>query len=132
MVLSAIAGGLAFLMLVVYLAIIRSQGDGPELRVILIASCIAAAGSCAVAAAWPASPHRRLVLMTAAAGGLISLGIIGMWSIGLPLFVGGVLATIGSIRLAHSIGRNGPSRLPALAAGIAGFLLPVAVLFTPR
>jgi|GEM_PF-5930280 len=131
-VLAAIAAGLAFVMVVVYLVIIRSQGDGVGLRVLLIASCIAAAGTCAIAAAWLSIPQRRLVMMAAAAGGLISLGIIGMFSIGFPLFIGGVLATIGSVRLARSIGTAGPSRLPALAAGVAGFLLPVAVLFTPN
>lgn len=130
-VLAAIAAGLSFVMVGVYLAIIWNQGDGLGLRVLLIASCMIGAGLCAAAAAWWSIPQRRLVMMAAAAGGLISLGIIGMYSIGFPLFIGGVLATIGSVRLARSIGRAGPPRLPALAAGVAGFLLPVAVLFTP-
>ncbi len=130
-VLAAIAAGLAFVMVVVYLVIIRNQGNGVGVRVLLIASCIAAAGACAAAAAWWSIPQRRLLMMAVAAGGLISLGIIGMFSIGFPLFIGGVLATIGSARLASSIGRAGPSRLPAMAARVAGFLLPVAVLFTP-
>lgn len=131
-VLAAIAAGLAFVMVMVYLVIIANQGNGAGLRVVLIASCIAAAGACAVAAAAWSIPRRRLPMMAAAAGGLISLGIIGMFSIGFPLFIGGVLATIGSAQLAGSIGRGGPSRLPALAAGVAAFLLPVAVLFTPN
>ena len=131
-ILAAVAAGIAFVMVVVYLLLIQNQGDGMGLRVLLISSCIAAAGACAAGAAWSSSPHRRLVLMAAAAGGLISLGIIGMWSIGFPLFIGGVLATIGAVRLASSIGHAGRSRLPAVAAGVAAFLLPVAVLFTPR
>ena len=131
-ILATVAAVLAFVMVVVYLIVIKNQGDGMGLRVPLVASCVAVAGACAAAAAWSSSPHRRLVLMAAAAGGLLSLGIIGMWSIGLPLFIGGVLTTIGSVRLARSVGRAGPSRLPALAMGVAAFLLPVAILFAPR
>ncbi len=131
-ILAAVAAGIAFGMVVIYLLLIRRQGDGIGLRVLLVASCVLAAGTCAAGAVWSASRQRRLVLMAAAAGGLTSLGIIGMWSIGLPLFIGGVLMIIGSVRLAHALRGAGRSRLPALAASVAAFFLPVAVLFTPR
>ncbi len=131
-ILAAISAGIAFVMVVVYLLVIRSQGDGMGIRVFVVSSCIAAAGACAAGASWSSSPQRRLVLMAAAAGGLISLGIIGMWSIGFPLFVAGVLMTVGSLRMAPSVERSRGSRLRALVAGIMAFLLPVAILFTPR
>ncbi len=97
-ILASIAAGIAFAMDVVYLIVIRNQGDGMGIRVLVVASLIAAAGACAAGAARSASPDRRLVLMSGAAGGLISLGILGMFSIGLPLLIAGVLATIGAAR----------------------------------
>ncbi len=40
----------------------------------------------------------RQALRAAAAGGLIGLGVIGLFSIGLPLFVAGVLAAMATLQ----------------------------------
>jgi hypothetical protein len=64
-------------------------------------------------------------------GALLGLVAAGILSIELPLLTAGVLATVGAARLAGSL-PVGASRLPALTAGVIGFLVPWSILIGLR
>ncbi len=92
------AAAIATVMVVVYLAIITSQGEDDWGVVAVFAVLI---GSCAVAAAVGSLlPYGtvRTCLLTGAAATLLVVGILGIFSIGLPLLVAGWLATGAAIR----------------------------------
>jgi hypothetical protein len=58
-----------------------------------------------------------------AAAGLLVLGVVGLWSVGLPLLVAGVLATIAAIRALE-----GPDRSRRVLSEIAAAVIAVTVL----
>jgi hypothetical protein len=104
-----------------YLAIIFSQEPIEAGRTVFVAAFILGSAVCALGAAFgPAAA--RPVLAAAASGGLVTLGILGMFSIGLPLLVAGALAIVAWVRVA----RGGGARLGLLCA--AAFLAAGAVL----
>jgi hypothetical protein len=65
----------------------------------------------------------RTAMRGAAAGGLLVLGVIAAFSIGLPLIVGGILAGIAAARSARP-----PGRFAATLLGFAAAFVAVAVL----
>jgi hypothetical protein len=93
-----------------YLAIIRSQGlgePGDWVTVTVVASAILAFAACAGVAALapgPTLPARRVLLLVATVG-LFVMGVLGIFSIGLPLLVAGVLCLIAWTRTAAATGR---------------------------
>jgi hypothetical protein len=108
-----------------YLGIIVSQDPVEWGRVILVAGAILLAGAAAgVAALAHLRVATRLVLLAAAAGGLLSLGVLGLFSIGLPLFVAGVLSEISWQRVWAGTGdrRLAPSLLTFVAAALLPFV----------
>lgn len=100
----AIAAGTA----VTYVMIIRAQGthsvtEGTVLSVFIgISACAVAAGVGAFAGDAP----RRFNLLLAATLGLFLFGLMGIFSIGLPLLVGGVLTLIEVVRLRPLVGKG--------------------------
>jgi hypothetical protein len=116
-----------------YLGIIRSQGDGFDSRVVLIALYIAATSGFAFAGALAnATPFTRLVVLGTAAGGLLALGLLAIFSIGLLLLVAGSLSAAAWVRFAASLRPvpNGAPLASAAAAIAAGALLIAGVALT--
>jgi hypothetical protein len=111
-----------------YLAIIVGQGSIEWARTIVVAAFIFGSAVCALGVAFgPAAA--RPVLAAAASGGLVTLGILGMFSIGLPLLVAGALAVVAWVRVA----RGGGARLWLLYAGVflaAGATLVAGIALT--
>jgi hypothetical protein len=110
---------------VVYIGVIRSQGSGPPdwLTVPFVASYMVAASLALLVSQWPGfASGARASLRAAAAGGLLVLGFLGAFSIGLPLLLAGVLAAIAAVTTASRV------RGAALAAVPVAALLAVAVL----
>ena len=94
-----------------YLAIIRSQGPGEPgdwVTVTVVASAILVFAACAGVAALAAgpTPSTRRVLLLIATTGLFVLGILGIFSIGLPLLVAGILCLIAWTRTAIAPGQT--------------------------
>jgi transcriptional regulator GlxA family with amidase domain len=111
-----------------YVAIILSQDPIEWARTIVVAAFILACALCALGGAFgPASS--RPVLAAAASGGLVTLGVLGLFSIGLPLLVAGVLAILAWVRVAHGTG----ARVGFLCAGafvVAGAALVAGIALT--
>ncbi len=86
-----------------YLAIIRAQGPGEPgdwVTVTVVASVILVLAACAGVAAVAAgpTPSTRRVLLLIATAGLFVMGVLGIFSIGLPLLVAGILCLIAWTR----------------------------------
>jgi hypothetical protein len=92
------AAAISLVMVAVYISLIASQGESDWNIVIVIAVLIGSAGAAAaVGSLLPYGPV-RVGLLTVSAATLIVLGLIGIFSIGLPLLVAGWLATGAAIR----------------------------------
>jgi hypothetical protein len=92
------AGALVLITLALYVVVIMQQSSAEPVRVgaVVVLLLAALAGVGGVIGAVPA--ELRAVSGTAAAGLLVSLGVLGMFSVGLPLFVAGVLMIVWIVR----------------------------------
>jgi|SRR3984893_6842418 len=106
-----------------------ASSDAQFLRVPFVAGFIALMAICAALSARASATRWRPLLLGIAAAGLLLLGVIGIFSIGLPLLAAGVLALLGLINALSRPG-SAPSRSGRAAAGMAaaGALLAVVVL----
>ena len=91
---AVVAAAIALAMTALYLGIMRSEGDSP------VAWFLVALVGGALAAAYGAdrrSPRRPTVLFL---GGLVLsvIGLLGVFSIGLPILVAGVLTVTAGVR----------------------------------
>jgi hypothetical protein len=116
---------------VLYLGTIATQqGSASQfLRVPFIAAFIALMAICAALSSVASAGRRRSLLLGMSAAGLILLGYLAMFSIGLPLVLAGVLAALGLIKAvgdARSSGQSSGRAAVATAAG--GAVLAVVVL----
>lgn len=107
-----------------------ASSDAQFLRVPFVAGFIALMAICAALSARTSATRWRPLLLGISSTGLLLLGVIGIFSIGLPLLVAGLLALVGLI---NSLSRPGaaPRRSSrATTAGMAagGALLAVVVL----
>ena len=116
-----------------YLTIIATQGEvGHVGRVGFIAAAIASAAACALVGATRPDPADRLPFLGAATGALLGLGYLGLFSIGLPLLIAGILCAAAwgaTLSAAHKGGR----RQRWLAVGLAitaPLLLVVGIALT--
>src|ERR671922_584706 len=100
-----LAGTIAFGMDVVYLFVLRSEGEGDlqRARPQLIAASIAASAAAAFVSPLLREPRLRLALLAAAAFTLLAWGFVGMFTIGLPVFAGGVLLLVPASRAADEL-----------------------------
>jgi hypothetical protein len=115
-----------------YISLVRGQNNGVDGQVLDVFTLPFVAGYVlAMAALLAASLVRwwsaagRMPLRAAAAGGLLVLGVIAIFSIGLPLVVAGALATGATVRTLR-----GPfvtsSSLSAVAAAVVAVVVLVA------
>src|SRR5882762_4655875 len=113
---------------VAYLLLIRGQGDTPPDSVAVVPFVSGYLLLMAVLM-WLATLDQprlatlRPAMLAAAAGGLLLLGIFAMFSIGLPIFLAGVLASIAAIRVLAD--RNSRK---ALLSEMAAAVIAVTVL----
>ncbi len=121
-------GALTLVMLevVVYVLLIRSQGEAaPDVYTVPFVAGYLVVMAALLAASLTRLPNQgwRMSLRAGAAGGLLVLGIIAVFSIGLPLIFAGILATGASVRTL-----KGPIWTPAALAGVVAAVAAVAVL----
>ena len=92
-----VAGCLALVIDVIYIWLIWHQGIPVDVpRVAVVASVILLAALLAIIGATTSHPATARVLLIAATVLLLPVGVLGMFSIGLPLFVGGLLTLISA------------------------------------
>ena len=94
------------------------------MRTIGTFAMIAAPGALGLIASRAADADRALVLRSVAAGALLSMGFLGIFSIGLPILV----AAIGYVVAAVRGGRTPKARAWAFAWGAAAAAVPWVVL----
>ncbi|MGI8872587.1 MAG: hypothetical protein ACR2KI_08325 [Candidatus Limnocylindria bacterium] len=85
----------------VYLWAIARQGDGLVPRVLFVAGWIAAFAGCALVAAFTRHALRRSVLFAVAASAFGVLGVVGLFSIGVPMMVVTLIAAIQALLAAE-------------------------------
>jgi hypothetical protein len=119
------AAVVVFCVLGLYLGIIVGQGDAEILRVGLVAALLAAAAACCVIACISHDARARAIAAWGGVGALLSLGLLAIFSVGLPLLVAGGLLTGAAI--AMGVPKGSASR--AAVAFVAGLLVPWALLF---
>ena len=120
------AAGIALAVDALYLAIIRSEGEG-ELtsgRVLFVAACVGGAALALVSALFLA-PRARAILFTAAAAMLGVWAVLGSFSIGLLLVPAALLAAFAA---GNAV--SGPGREAWLAAVGAVVLVAAGLLLT--
>ena len=109
-----------------YAAIIWSQQSNPSdgFRVLFVATYLALMAAMLGISLFEVPPIVRLrpALRAGAAAGLLVMGILAIFSIGIPIVVAGALSTGASIR--SLAGR----RLPAVITEVAAAVLAIAVL----
>lgn len=120
---SAVAGGTTLL----YLAIIRSQGDHGGATVAAWAVTFLICAIVGVIASYVESPRWRSLLFAALAGTMLGIGFLAIFSIGLLLIVAGVLFSLGASRAVTS-GRAGDAVMAWAVGTAACILVPAAVL----
>lgn len=79
--------------------------------------------------AGPVLPGARCRPASIAAGGLLSLGYLGIFSVGLPLLIGGVLSCAGAVRTWHRVEPGLPARRGAPIVAILAACVPVLGVF---
>lgn len=108
-----------------YIRFVQGGTSDQPWRVPFVASYLGVMAICALLSATLPAGSWRVGLLAASAGGLLLLGFFGLFSIGLPLLVMGLLAAAALIRALQSAKR----RRLAAGASIAGALAAVTVLF---
>ena len=111
---------------VLYIGLIEAQGPGPEAYLPRFVASYLAVMAALIGIALLPQPEIaaiRVPMRAAAAGGLLALGFIAAFSIGLPLVGAGVLTTVALTRTS----REPRSRLGRLA-GLGAALLAVGLL----
>ena len=114
--------------LVAYQLLIKGQGDAPPDSVAVFSFVSGFMLVMAVLFALSLGGHPRLVLLRPsmlafAAAGLIVLGIFAVFSIGVPIFVAGLLAAAAAVRALVGTKRN--AMLSEVAAGVIAVVVLV-------
>ncbi len=120
---SAVAGGTT----VLYLAIIRSQGDQTNASVTKWAVTFLICAIVGVVASYVESPRSRSLLFAAIAGTMLGLGFLAIFSIGMLLILAGVLFALAASRAVPS-GRAREAVLPWIVGTAACIVVPAALL----
>lgn len=116
------AAGLTFVTAAVYVVIIVSQGGVDIGLTIVVTAYIVGLGVAALAGATRPDPD-RVIPLGIASGGLIGAAVVSLFSIGLLLFVAGVLALAAWIRAGV-----GASSRDQLIGGIGGAVAALVLL----
>jgi hypothetical protein len=120
---SAVAAGTT----VLYLAIIRSQGDQTVAAVTPWAVTLLICAVLGVVASYVESPRLRSLLFAATAGTMLGVGFLAIFSIGTLLILAGVLFAVAASRAAPSE-RLRDSVMPLVVATAACIVAPAALL----
>jgi hypothetical protein len=120
---SAVAGGTT----VLYLAIIRSQGDQTVAAVAPWAVTFLICAVVGVVASYLESPRARSLLFAAIAGTMLGLGFLAVFSIGMLLILAGVLFALAASRAATSR-RLRDALMPWVVGAAACVVVPAALL----
>jgi hypothetical protein len=114
---------------VLYVALIVSQGEVEVGRVAFVVLLLLTALACVIATLTIDNVAARGVAGFAAAGLLLSMGYLALFSVGLPLMVAGVLMVAWLVRT--SAQRRGSGWLAPVAACAIGAALPWALILFP-
>jgi hypothetical protein len=120
---SVVAGGTT----VLYLAIIRSQGDQIDATVAKWAVTFLICAMVGVVASYVESPRSRSLLFAAIAGTMLGVGFLAIFSIGMLLILAGVLFALAASRAVTS-GRAHEAVLPWVVGTAACIGAPAALL----
>lgn len=120
---SAVAGGTTLL----YLAIIRSQGDQSVASVTPWAVTFLLCAIVGVVASYVESPRSRSLLFAAVAGTMLGVGFLAIFSIGMLLILAGVLFALAASRAVTS-GRVRDALMPWVVGAAACIVVPAALL----
>jgi hypothetical protein len=107
-----------------YVVFVQGASSDQPWRVPFVASYLLAIATCALLASTLPGRAWRLAFLAASSAGLLVLGFFALFSIGLPLFVMGLVAgavLVGQISQA-------PSPRAAVGVSIAGILAAIVVL----
>jgi hypothetical protein len=126
-----VASAITLGMDVVYVLILQSEGEGDlhRARPQLIATSLAASAAVALGGWRVRDPRLRLALLAAAAFTLLAWGFLAMLSIGLPVFVAGVLLLISASRAANEVSTREGFAITA-AAGVSALVLAGVIVTT--
>jgi hypothetical protein len=126
-----IAGAIALAVDVAYLLVLRSEGEGDlhRARVQLIATSLAASAAVGLGAGLVREPRLRLALLAAASFTLLAWGFLGMFTIGLPVFVAGVLLLFATGHAAAEVPTAEAFAVTAVA-GTAALVVVSVILAT--
>ena len=104
---------------VVYIWIIVAQSDTSDIaRVVFVAVAIAALAASAALGGTRPEASARLPFLGVSTGGLLALGYLGLFSIGLPLLAAGILSAVAWAATSRAAGPD-HRRERWLAAGLA-------------
>ncbi len=120
---AAVIAGLGLLL---YVAIIVLEGENDVFRVALIAGILATAAASSWAGTFAVSPRARSFMLSAAAGILLVMGYLALFSIGLVFLIAGVPAVVAAFGELSRSGRNG-SALLGFGVGVSLALVPMMV-----
>ena len=100
-----VAGAIALGIDVLYVLILRSEGEGDlhRARAQFIATSLAASAAIALGGWRVPEPRVRLGLLSAASFTLLAWGFLGIFSIGLPVLVAGILLLASASRAADEV-----------------------------
>jgi len=126
-----VAGAIALGMDVLYVVILRSEGEGDlySTRVELIVASLAASAAVALGGWFVREPRLRLGLLTAASFTLLGWGFLAMFSIGLPVLVAGALLLASASQAADDTSTTERSVITA-ATGVSALVLVGAIIAT--
>ena len=126
-----VAGAITLGMDVLYVVILQSEGEGDlhRARTQLIAASLAASAAIALGGWRVREPRLRLALLTAASFTLLAWGFLAMFSIGLPVFVAGILLLVSASRVADEVPTPEAFAITAVT-GVSALLLVGAILTT--
>jgi hypothetical protein len=127
-----VAGAIALGVDVLYVVILRSEGEGDlhRARPQLIAASLAASAVVALGGWLVREPRLRLGLLTAASFTLLAWGFLAMFSIGLPVLVAGALLLATTDRAAEGVSTSEGFAITAATAVSALVLVALIVTTT--
>ncbi len=100
-----VAAALTLGMDVVYVLVLQSEGEGDlnRARARLIAASLAGSAGVTLGGWLVRDPRLRLGLLGAASFTMLAWGFLGMFTIGLPIFVAGILLLVAASRAAEEV-----------------------------
>ena len=118
------AGAITLGVDVLYVLILWSEGEGDlhRARAQLIATSLAASAAVALGGCWVPEPRVRLGLLSAASFTLLAWGFLGIFSIGLPVLVAGILLLASASRGADEVAVSEAYAITAIA-GVGALVL---------